>query len=104
VGDLLDSRLPLEELGQIQKYLSSRADLLGFHDLRTRKAGGWRFVEVHLELPPDMTVRESHTIAHSVSLDIQGQFPYTSVLVHVDPSDEDPPSSRRPVAARLTQP
>jgi cation diffusion facilitator family transporter len=100
VGDLLDSRLPLEELGQIQKYLTSRSDLLGFHDLRTRKAGGWRFVEVHLELPPEMTVRESHSIAHSVSLDIQGQFPAASVLVHVDPSDEDPPSSRRKVSAQ----
>lgn len=100
VSDLLDSRLPLEELGQIQKYLSERSDLLGFHDLRTRKAGGWRFVEVHLELPPEMSVRDSHTIAHSVSLDIQGQFPSTSVLVHVDPSDEEPPSSRRKMASQ----
>jgi cation diffusion facilitator family transporter len=95
VSDLLDSRLPLEELGRIEKYLDSRTDLLGFHDLRTRKAGGWRFVELHLELPPEMTVRDSHVIAHGVSMDIQEQFPGTSVLVHVDPADEDPPSSRR---------
>lgn len=102
VSDLLDSRLPLEELGQIEKYLTNREDLLGFHDLRTRKAGGWRFVELHLELPPDMTVRESHAIAHGVSRDIQSQFPAASVLVHVDPSDEDPPSSRRLRAASPT--
>jgi len=95
VSDLLDRRLPLEEVGQIRKYLTSRSDLLGFHDLRTRKAGPWRFVEVHLELPPEMTVRDSHSIAHSVSVDIQGQFPSTSVIVHVDPGDQDPPSSRR---------
>ena len=103
VSDLLDSRLPLEELGQIEQYLTNRKDLLGFHDLRTRKAGGWRFVELHLELPPDMTVRESHAIAHGVSLDIQSQFPTASVLVHVDPSDEDPPSSRRLRSVRLSQ-
>lgn len=99
VGDLLDSRLPLEELGRIQQYLQGRGDILGYHDLRTRKAGGWRFVEVHLELPPDMTVRESHRIAHGVSLDIQARLPMASVLVHVDPSDEDPPSSRRRIPA-----
>jgi cation diffusion facilitator family transporter len=95
VRDLLDSRLPLEELGNIEAYMRSRKDVLGYHDLRTRKAGGWRFVEIHLELPPEMSVRDSHAIAHSVSLDIQERLPSTSVLVHVDPSDEDPPSSRR---------
>lgn len=95
VRDLLDSRLPLEELGSIETYMRTRKDVLGYHDLRTRKAGGWRFVEIHLELPPDMSVRDSHAIAHSVSLDIQERLPSTSVMVHVDPSDEDPPSSRR---------
>ena len=103
VSDLLDSRLPLEELGQIEQYLTGRKDLLGFHDLRTRKAGGWRFVELHLELPPELTVRESHAIAHGVSRDIQSQFPAASVLVHVDPSDEDPPSSRRLRSVRINQ-
>ncbi len=93
--DLLDSRLPLEELGSIEMYMRTRGDVLGYHDLRTRKAGGWRFVEIHLELPPEMTVRDSHAIAHSVSLEIQERLPSTSVMVHVDPSDEDPPSSRR---------
>ncbi len=76
-------------------YIRSRNDVLGYHDLRTRKAGGWRFVEVHLELPPDMTVRDSHVIAHSVSIEIQERLPSTSVMVHIDPADEDPPSSRR---------
>jgi cation diffusion facilitator family transporter len=95
VRDLLDVRLPLEELGRIETYMRSRGDVLGYHDLRTRKAGGWRFVEIHLELPADMTVRDSHAIAHSVSLEIQERLPSTSVMVHVDPSDEDPPSSRK---------
>jgi cation diffusion facilitator family transporter len=104
VNDLLDSRLPLEELGSIEKYMRSRSDVLGYHDLRTRKAGGWRFVEIHLELPPDMTVRDSHAIAHSVSLEIQEQLPSTSVIVHVDPSDQDPPSSRRKGTRSSTQP
>ena len=48
VRDLLDSRLPFEELGRIELYMQSRGDLIGYHDLRTRKAGGWRFVEVDL--------------------------------------------------------
>jgi cation diffusion facilitator family transporter len=96
VRDLLDSRLPLEELGSIESYMGTRKDVLGYHDLRTRKAGGWRFVEIHLELPPEMSVRDSHAIAHSVSRDIQERLPSSgSVMVHVDPSDGDPPSSRR---------
>ena len=104
VNDLLDSRLPDEELGSIEKYMRGCSDVLGYHDLRTRKAGGWRFVEIHLELPPDMTVRDSHAIAHSVSLEIQEQLPSTSVMVHVDPSDQDPPSSRRTGTRSSTEP
>jgi cation diffusion facilitator family transporter len=101
--DLVDIRLPLEEVASLEKYLQGRKDVLGYHDLRTRKAGGLRFVELHLELPPEMTVRDSHAIAHSVSLDIQARYPATSVIVHVDPSDEDPPSSR-PRAGRRSSP
>ncbi len=86
--DLLDSRLPDEEQDWIETYLKSRSELRGFHDLRTRRSGGVRFIEVHIELPALMSVRDSHDIAHAVSQSIRERFQSASVLVHVDPAEE----------------
>jgi len=103
VRDLLDERLPDEEIAWIETYLSRCPDVEGYHDLRTRKAGAARFVEIHIELPSTMTVRDSHEIARRVSSDIREHFPAATVTVHVDPSDTDVPSSH-PRAAAPTKP
>jgi len=103
VRDLLDERLPDAEIAWIETYLSRLPDVEGYHDLRTRKAGAARFVEIHIELPSTMTVRDSHEITRRVSSDIRGQFPAATVTVHVDPSDSDVPSSH-PRAATPIKP
>ncbi len=100
--DLLDVRLPPEEVGWIIAYLRGRDDIPGFHDLRTRKAGGERFIEVHLELAPEMSVRESHDIARSVSHGIRQHLSGATVTVHVDPGDRDHPGEHSTTARRST--
>jgi len=51
-----------------------------------RKAGHLFFVEMHVEVNPQMTVLRSHEIAHEVKDQIRGQMPNVSdVLVHIEP-------------------
>jgi divalent metal cation (Fe/Co/Zn/Cd) transporter len=61
----------------------------GFHRLRTRKSGHFRFVEFHLKVDPDMSVQISHAITEDLSLSIEKQFPGTSVMIHIEPCDGD---------------
>jgi cation diffusion facilitator family transporter len=86
--DLLDVRLPQAEVEWIRAaILDHRSVVRGFHDLKTRKAGNFRFVEFHLKVDPDMSVMESHDITIIVKKKISAQFPGTTVTVHVEPCD-----------------
>lgn len=86
--DLLDAGLPAEEeslVGGIIRHYQS--DVHGFHDLRTRKAGGFRFVEFHMKVNPQMTVEESHRITDAITARIEAKFPRTRVTIHTEPCD-----------------
>jgi cation diffusion facilitator family transporter len=87
-GDLLDANLPSDEeewiRGEILKYGKI---FHGYHRLRTRKAGHFRFVEFHLKVEPQMTVADSHSITEAISRHIESRYPHTSVTIHVEPCD-----------------
>lgn len=88
--DLLDVTLPPEEESWIrQRILQHQPVIHGFHRLRTRKSGHFRFVEFHLKVDPDMSVQISHAITEDLSLSIEKQFPGTSVMIHIEPCDGD---------------
>ena len=51
-----------------------------------RKMGWQLYVDMHVEVDPQMTVSRSHEIAHDVKDKIRGAMPAVSdVLVHVEP-------------------
>lgn len=87
-GDLLDRSLPMPERDWIAAHIRSLfPQISGFHDLRTRKAGRHRFVEVHLVVPEHLSVRQAHDLAEAVEIGIGTHFPGTTVTVHMDPCD-----------------
>lgn len=52
-----------------------------------RKTGLQYHVDLHLEVDPHMTVRESHRIAHDVQARVRAELPWVAdVLVHVEPA------------------
>jgi len=86
--DLLDVGLPRAEVEWIRgAILDHRSVVRGFHDLKTRKAGNFRFVEFHLKVEPDMSVMESHDITIILKKKISSQFPGATVTIHVEPCD-----------------
>ena len=88
--DLMDVQLPPDEVGWIRDLiLAHRPVIHGFHQLRTRKAGNFRFVEFHLKVDPGMTVEDSHRITEELSGKIEEHFPRSSVTVHIEPCDGD---------------
>ncbi|MBN1866141.1 cation transporter [Candidatus Sumerlaeota bacterium] len=87
--DLLDYTLPAGEEKWIRDYLDGLVPKIrGFHDLKTRKSGADRFVEVHLVMEPRMTVLESHAMGDEISDAIRSRLDNAQVTVHVDPYDD----------------
>ena len=87
--DLVDSSLPSEEERWIRAAIvrSASRGVKGCHRLRTRKSGAVRFVEFHMLVDPNMSVKDSHDLAEDLSASIERRFVHTNVLVHVEPCD-----------------
>ena len=86
--DLLDVNLPPEEEAWIRQRIQDHQPVIhGFHQLRTRKSGHFRFVECHLKVDPLMTVLSSHQITEDLTTAIEEKYPDTSVTIHVEPCD-----------------
>jgi len=86
--DLLDVQLPGEEIAWIESLILQRKPVVkGYHQLRTRKSGHFRFVEVHIKVDSGMTVEASHRITQEFAREIRERFPGASVTTHVEPCD-----------------
>ncbi|HTQ80829.1 MAG TPA: cation diffusion facilitator family transporter [Thermoanaerobaculia bacterium] len=86
VGDLSDRGLPHEDLARIEAVVASFAPrVVGMHDLKTRRSGRQRFVEVHLEIPRSATFEEAHGLTVEVLRAIERELPRSKVFVHGDP-------------------
>lgn len=87
--DLLDVHLPRGEVDWIRQSIAAARGgrVHGFHDLKTRKAGHFRFVEFHLKVEPELSVADSHAMAGELSNEIKERFPETTVTIHVEPCD-----------------
>ena len=89
---LMDTSLPPEEMEAIRKVLSKYAsDGMQYHALRTRVAGAWRFMSVHLLVPGGWTVARGHDLAEQIENEIRANVPRLTVLTHLEPV-EDPVS------------
>ena len=86
---LIDVRLSEAEESVIRSAIMERAgELVGFHELRTRKAGSQRYIDLHLVMPKYASVEEAHRLCDGLEHDIKARLPNTSVIIHVEPCDE----------------
>jgi cation diffusion facilitator family transporter len=84
--DLLDVRLPAEEEKQISTIVQNTSPWIkGLHKLRSRKGGHIRYVDLHVQVDPSMTVEAAHVLSHQVANRIREVFPETITTVHVEP-------------------
>lgn len=86
--DLLDASLPPDEERWIRNYAASlHGSVRGFHRLRTRKSGSHRFVQFHLLVSADMSVKKSHKLHDDIVGAIKDRFPDSTVTIHIEPCD-----------------
>jgi cation diffusion facilitator family transporter len=84
--DLLDVSLPPDEEADIRKHITAFAPTVrGFHRLRTRKSGSYRFVEFHVRVDAALSVDESHRISDMITCAIKQHYPGTTVTIHIEP-------------------
>ncbi len=85
-GGLMDTRLPKAEEAEIKSCLREHAgQLVGFHELRTRKAGNKRYIDLHLVMPKTTSVEEAHRVCDHLEQDLEEKLNNTDITIHVEP-------------------
>jgi len=83
---LMDTMPSDEMMDRIRTAARRVSDVKGVEKCFARKTGLKYHVDLHLEVDPDISVRESHDIAQKVRARIKDELPWVAdVLVHVEP-------------------
>jgi len=83
---LMDRELPDAERTKIKEIVRAQPLVRGLHDLRTRTDGERQFIEFHLELDANMTLKAAHKIDEAIMEALGKDFPNADVLIHQDPA------------------
>jgi len=87
-GGLVDVRLPSGEEELIASCIMEHyGELLGFHELRTRKAGRERHIDLHLVVAKTASVEEAHRLCDHLEIDIESKLPHSVVTIHIEPCE-----------------
>jgi len=87
---LVDVKLPEEEERIIEKCVQRyTGEIVGYHKLRTRKAGSDRLIELHVVVSADISVEKAHEICDRLEDDIKSRLSNANVTIHVEPCDKD---------------
>ena len=85
IEQLMDKEWPEDKRRQFVKVMARHPELRGVHDLRTRTSGNRDFVQFHVWVDPDLTVREAHRVMDEIELKLLAEFPGVEILIHPDP-------------------
>jgi len=87
LNELMDTSPSRELVGQIRLTAEAVDGVERVEKCMVRKSGDHFFVDLHVEVDPQMTVQRSHDIAHMVKNRVRAQLPAVrDVLVHIEPS------------------
>lgn len=94
LGQLMDHELPSAMRTAIADAACQEPGVLGVHDLKTRAAGPYRFVQLHLEVDGSLPLNVAHEIGDRVAERVRGACEDAQVIIHQDPvNPADYPSS-----------
>ncbi len=85
IDQLMDREWPEAQRAEFLAAATEYPELAGLHDLRTRTSGSHDFVQFHVWVPGDWTVRDAHDRMDAVEEALQKRFPGTEILIHLDP-------------------
>ncbi len=89
-SELMDSQASPEFVEKVRVLAAGVPGVTGVEKLWVRKSGLEYFVDIHIEVPPTMTVAEGHEIGHDVKRQLKSQIATVrDVLVHLEPCPSD---------------
>jgi cation diffusion facilitator family transporter len=96
--ELTDHSLPSEEVESIRAAIEEFGPrgVVGYHELRTRRAGSRRYVDLHVQFRSGTSLEAAHRTAHELQDVIAGHLHGADVLIHLEPEDRVRPGEVLP--------
>jgi cation diffusion facilitator family transporter len=80
---LLDEAWSKSDLENLEKELAGMG--VEYQDLRTRLSGNYKFVDLHIEMPAEISLGSAHSYCDEIEEKLIGKFPHLSITIHVEP-------------------
>lgn len=87
IYELTDISLPEEEETTIRDIVASHPEVIAFHQLRTRRSGSCRQIDMHLVLQKNMHLDKAHAVCDEIETAIKNLFSPCDVIIHLEPCD-----------------
>ena len=81
---LLDTAWNTNEIEELEQKLKGLE--VKYHNLRTRVAGNYRFIDIHIQIPEDVTVGSAHKYCDKIENELTSFYENVTVTIHVEPS------------------
>jgi cation diffusion facilitator family transporter len=59
---------------------------VNYHELRTRVAGNYRFIDLHIQIPENVSVGDAHRYCDKIEEELKSDYDNLNVTIHVEPS------------------
>jgi cation diffusion facilitator family transporter len=84
--ELIDASLPERVVEDVREIARGVDGVAGIDMCRVRKSGLGLWIDIHVEVHGDMTVRDGHDIAHRVKDALtESRYKVMDVVVHIEP-------------------
>lgn len=89
LNNLLDGSLPSEELKLIEEIISSYDNecVKGYKNLKARRCGPSKDIEITMLFPDDMTINECHKICDKIENLIEEKLGHVTIMIHAEPEN-----------------
>ena len=85
VDMLMDREWPLAKRARVAEIAMAVPGVEDVHDLRTRSSGVVDFIQFHIWLDPEMTVKSAHDVVDTIEARLQSEFSGAEFFIHIDP-------------------
>lgn len=88
VNMLLDRELDDDVRTHMRGIIMQDADVLGVHDLRTRRSGHRLFISFDIEVSDTHSFIAAHDISRRVEASLMAAYPRAEIMIHIDPQGD----------------
>ena len=85
LNNLLDGSLPAEDIQTIENVLKNNTVIKGYKNIKGRKAGQYKEIEITLLFNPDMKISCCHNICDQIEAEIKTALGNVSTTIHAEP-------------------